>query len=141
MGVCQDGAWRRKMRITECVHVSRGARHVCGHVHQANSLRRLNAPRFADLEFRVSRVLKKWRQPAQLKFRPAIDQDIGVAQGYDKAWSRINKVRILRRFRQNGYIDFVAADFPSERSEVRQRRNHVQFGRCCESACDNCWQE
>ena len=46
-----------EMRIAERVHVARGARDICGHVHETNSLRRLNPSRLADLDFRVARVL------------------------------------------------------------------------------------
>ena len=57
----------RKMRIAERVHVPRGACDVCGHVHETNSLRRLNAPRFADLDLWVARVLQKRRQPSKFQ--------------------------------------------------------------------------
>src|ERR1051325_470251 len=48
-----------EVRITERMHVARGAGDVCGHIHETNSLRCLHASRFADLYLRIPRVLKQ----------------------------------------------------------------------------------
>src|SRR5438067_1462423 len=93
--------------------------------HFGELRRRRRSARFADLDFRVSRVLKKRRQPAELKLCATIDEDVGIAQGHHKAWPRVNKMRIFGGLRQNSYIDFVATDFTSERSEIGQRCNYV----------------
>ena len=76
----RDDRIDREMRIAERMHVARGARDVRRHVHEADALRSLNASRFADLDFRVPRVLQKWRQPAELELRAAVNQHIGIAQ-------------------------------------------------------------
>src|SRR6266446_3083388 len=39
-----------EMRITERMHITRGARHIRRHVHEVNSLRCLDASRLADLD-------------------------------------------------------------------------------------------
>src|SRR5436309_116712 len=68
-----------EMRIAERMHITRGARDVCGHVHEANSLRCLDASRFADLDLGIPRILQKWRQPAELQLRAAVDQNVSIA--------------------------------------------------------------
>src|SRR5438093_6005965 len=97
-------------------------------------MRRLCWARLADIDLRSSRILKKRRQPAQLEFCAAVDQHIGIAQRYDKAWPRIDKVRIFRCFGQNREVDLVSADFTGERAEVRQSRDDVYFCMCRERA-------
>src|SRR5438876_1057620 len=69
----------REVRVAKRMHVTGRTCDICGHVHEANSLRSLHASRFADLDLRVPRVLKEWRQPAELKLRAAVDQDISIA--------------------------------------------------------------
>src|SRR6266496_4217305 len=67
-----------KVRIAERMHVTCGACGVRRHVHQANTLRCLNPPWFADFDLGISRVLEKWRQPAELELCAAVDQYISV---------------------------------------------------------------
>src|SRR5207245_9773945 len=64
-----DDRVSREMWITERVHVTCGACDICGHVHEANSLRCLDASRLADFNIWVPRILQKWRRPAQLEPR------------------------------------------------------------------------
>ena len=78
-----------------------------------------DAPRFADFDLRIARVLQERRQPANLQFRAAFDQDIGVAQLHDKARPRVDEVRVFGRFRHRCDFDFVAADFARERARNR----------------------
>src|SRR6266404_7111149 len=75
----RDNRVSREMWITQRMHVSRSARHICGHIHKTNSLRCLDASRFTDLDLRVPRILQKRWQPAQFKLRAAVDQDLGIA--------------------------------------------------------------
>src|SRR5205085_10743563 len=84
-----------EMRITERMHITRGAGDVRRHVHEANSLRCLDASRFADLDLRVPSILQKWRQPAEVQLSAAVDQHIGVAHSNYDARSRIDEVRIF----------------------------------------------
>src|SRR5437667_1204736 len=74
-----DDRVNREVRVAKRMHVTRGARDVRRYVHETNSLGSLHASRFADLDLRVPRVLKEWRQPAELKLRAAVDQDISIA--------------------------------------------------------------
>src|SRR5438309_4453945 len=90
-----DDRVSREMWITERVHVTGGACDICGHVHEANSLRSLNAPRFADLDFWIARVLQKRRQPAELKLRATVDQNIGIAQRNNETRARVDEVRVF----------------------------------------------
>ena len=119
-----------KMGIAQSVDVSGGASDVCWHVHQANALRGLDSPWFARFEFWIARVLQKGRQPAELKLGPAIDQDVGVAQRNNETRPRINEVRVFGGLGQNNEVDFVAADFSGERTEIGQGGNDIQLRLC-----------
>src|SRR5207248_2521588 len=109
------------MRIAERVNITGRAGHVCRHIHQANSLRRLDATGLADLDLRIARVLQERRQPADFEFGAAIDQNVRIAQRNDETWTRVHEVRIFSWFRQNNEIDFVATDFACERAEIWKR--------------------
>ena len=91
-------------------------------------MRCLHPSRLSDLDLWVARILQKRREPADLKFRPAIDQHIGLAQFDDEAGSRIDEMRVLGRLGQDGDIDIVAADLARERSVIGQSRDDVEFG-------------
>src|SRR5205085_6123287 len=95
--------------------------------HQTNSLRCLDPPGFANLDFGIARVLEKRRQPADLEFGAAVDQYVRVAQRNHKTRTRIDEVRIFSRLRQNDDVDLVSANFSRERTEIGKSGDNVQL--------------
>ena len=105
-----------------------------------NSLRRLHASRFANLDFWIAGVLQQGRQPAEFELGPAIDQHIGVAQRNDEAWTRIDEMRIFGRFSENYDVDLVSANFARKRAKIGKGGNDIELGLRCESAGKDCEQ-
>ena len=130
-----------KMGIAEGVDVASGAGRAGGHVHQAHALRSLDAAGLADFDLRVARVLQQRRQPPDLEFGAAVDQDISVAQLDDETRTRIDEVGVFGRFGEDAYVHFVPADFASERTEIGKGGDDFQFGLAREGEAENCGQD
>src|SRR5438094_2877544 len=68
-----DDRVNREVRVAQRMHVTSSACDICGHVHEANSLRRLDASRLTDFDLGIARVLQKRRQPTELELGAAVN--------------------------------------------------------------------
>ena len=90
-------------------------------------MRSLHTAGLAYFDLGIARVLEEWGQPANFEFRATFNEHIGRPQLHDKARTRIDEVRILRRLRHHGHVNFVAANRTRDRTEIGKSGNNVEL--------------
>jgi hypothetical protein len=69
-------------------------------------------------DVRIPSVIDKWRQPANLQFRSAVEKEIGTVQDADEAGARIHEMGILGSSGERGTLHVLAADDFGESGKV-----------------------
>src|SRR5690625_375554 len=115
------------MRISRQMDISRAPIDATGrHIEQIDRTCELDMPVGARDDFVISRTLHQRRQPADLEFRSAFDQDIRPIENWNKTRSRRHEMRILSAASQGPYLHPFAANSFSNRSVIRRRSDDVQ---------------
>ncbi len=124
--VLSVGGIDREVRIAERMNVSHRTVHgPSRHFEQANEPREDEVARRIGENLAVPRARDQGREPADFQFGAALDEQVGLIEHADVTGPGIDEVRVFSASGDGRDFDFVAANFLSNGSEIRQRGHDV----------------